>query len=224
MTRFEVSTCRHEISCKYLETRHVSPRCSPTRPILNSVLRISHMKAPCPLSDETDDHAENFNLYLSTPNCAAIFVAACLDNGFARMLEPYTGHEAAYEKIILVSPGHMALEMFKLDFKSVSWPSVFAPPDIRPEVLQRHRQEVSKRKAAATQVTKDEDSKPLVANQQAGQAVLRSLPPPLADWKGPVHNLIAAFTAGRGLSAAGKAEPSSEWIRDGPGELKAAVD
>lgn len=183
-----------------------------------------HRKVSVFLGEETDAHAENFNLYLSTPNCAAIFVAACLDNGFARMLEPYTGHEPSYEKIILVSPGHMALEMFKLNFKSVSWPSVFAQPDIRPEALQRHRQEALKRKTTALHVTTNEENEPRLATSQDGQAILRSLPPPLADWQGLVRNSIVAFGTGRGLSAAGKVELSSERIVDEADELKAWVD
>lgn len=183
-----------------------------------------HRKVSVFLGEETDAHAENFNLYLSTPNCAAIFVAACLDNGFARMLEPYTGHEPSYEKIILVSPGHMALEMFKLNFKSVSWPSVFAQPDIRPEALQRHRQEALKRKTTALHVTTNEENEPRLATSQDGQAILRSLPPPLADWQGLVRNSIVAFGTGRGLSAAGKVGLSSERIVDEADELKAWVD
>ncbi|KIX02225.1 uncharacterized protein Z518_08164 [Rhinocladiella mackenziei CBS 650.93] len=81
-----------------------------------------------------DKIRENFHLYLSTPNCHAIFVAACLDNGFARMLEQYNDHPVAWAKIVLVSPGFLALEIQKLKFRQVLWPSVFSvrtvPKDI----------------------------------------------------------------------------------------------
>ncbi|EXJ92203.1 hypothetical protein A1O3_00753 [Capronia epimyces CBS 606.96] len=73
-----------------------------------------------------DKIRENFHLYLSTPNCHAVFVAACLDNGFARMLEQYSNHAVAYRKIILVTPGYMGLEIQRLGFKQVMWSSVFA--------------------------------------------------------------------------------------------------
>ncbi|EXJ93885.1 hypothetical protein A1O1_02278 [Capronia coronata CBS 617.96] len=73
-----------------------------------------------------DKIRENFHLYLSTPNCHAIFVAACLDNGFARMLEQYSNHPLAYQKIVLVNPGHMAFEIQNLGFKQVMWSNVFA--------------------------------------------------------------------------------------------------
>jgi hypothetical protein len=85
--------------------------------------------------------AENFNLYLSTPNCHAIFLAACLDNGFARMLEQYTDHPTAHDKIVLVSPGHVAIEIFRLQFKTVVWTNVFAPAQISPKQTNGSRTE-----------------------------------------------------------------------------------
>jgi len=42
------------------------------------------------------------------------------------MLEQYTDHPPAYEKIVLVSPGYMVAEIQKLRFNQVMWPSVFA--------------------------------------------------------------------------------------------------
>ncbi|KAK6384830.1 hypothetical protein LTS17_002393 [Exophiala oligosperma] len=73
-----------------------------------------------------DKIRENFHLFLSTPNCHAIFIAACTDNGFVRMLEQYADHPFARQKIVLVSPGYIASEFQKYNFKSVTWPSVFS--------------------------------------------------------------------------------------------------
>ncbi|KIW66436.1 hypothetical protein PV04_05771 [Phialophora macrospora] len=81
-----------------------------------------------------DKIRENFHLFLSTPNCHALFVAACLDNGFARMLEQYSDHPLARRKIVLVSPGYVALEIQRLCLEEIEWPNVFAkrvpPPDV----------------------------------------------------------------------------------------------
>jgi hypothetical protein len=82
---------------------------------------------------------ENFHLFLSTPNCHAIFVAACLDNGFARMLEQYSDHALAREKIVLVSPGFMAFEIQNLGLREVQWPRVFAQRTATPEVLLKQK-------------------------------------------------------------------------------------
>lgn len=68
---------------------------------------------------------ENFHLHLSNPYCHRVFLAACTDNGFARMLEQYQYHTAAYEKIVLVSLGYVESEIARLGFKAVVWPSVF---------------------------------------------------------------------------------------------------
>ncbi|KIW12134.1 hypothetical protein PV08_09409 [Exophiala spinifera] len=72
-----------------------------------------------------DKIRENFHLFLSTPNCHAVFVAACTDNGFVRMLEQYADHPFAWQKIVLVSPGYVASEFQRFNFKSVTWPSIF---------------------------------------------------------------------------------------------------
>ncbi|KIW61025.1 hypothetical protein PV05_01192 [Exophiala xenobiotica] len=93
-----------------------------------------------------DKIRENFHLFLSTPNCHAVFVAACTDNGFARMLEQYADHPFANQKIILVSPGYTALEFERFHFKHVEWPTVFAVKTMpretaikRDKVLQKQR-------------------------------------------------------------------------------------
>ncbi|KIV86976.1 hypothetical protein PV11_02549 [Exophiala sideris] len=85
-----------------------------------------------------DKIRENFHLFLSTPNCHAVFVAACTDAGFARMLEQYADHPVAYEKIVLVTPGFATLEIEKLQFKQTVWPNVFGVRALsREEVLRR---------------------------------------------------------------------------------------
>ncbi|EXJ69137.1 uncharacterized protein A1O5_08072 [Cladophialophora psammophila CBS 110553] len=91
-----------------------------------------------------DKIRENFHLYLSTPNCHAIFVAACLDNGFARMLEQYSDHPVARQKIVLVSPGYVAFEIQKLALKVVEWPSVFAARTMPANAAARHEKETLK--------------------------------------------------------------------------------
>lgn len=96
---------------------------------------------------------ENFHLYLSTPNCHAVFVAACTDNGFARMLEQYTHHPEAYQKIILVSPGFMGLEIQKLNFKHTSWPSVFESKTMPPEAVLKQERELKKQQIAEMRAT-----------------------------------------------------------------------
>ncbi|KIW80972.1 hypothetical protein Z517_03995 [Fonsecaea pedrosoi CBS 271.37] len=91
-----------------------------------------------------DKIRENFHLYLSTPNCHAIFVAACLDNGFARMLEQYSDHPVARQKIVLVSPGYVANEIQKLALKVVEWPSVFAVRSMPASAVVKHKKGTQK--------------------------------------------------------------------------------
>lgn len=43
------------------------------------------------------------------------------------MLEQYTNHPTAYQKIVLISPGYVALEILALGLRQVEWPSVFSP-------------------------------------------------------------------------------------------------
>ena len=78
-------------------------------------------------------YPENFNLLLSNPACHRVFLATCTDNGFARILQQYQYHPAAYEKIVLISPGYVESEIARLGFRSVVWPSVFLkkqPPKV----------------------------------------------------------------------------------------------
>ncbi|OQV09163.1 hypothetical protein CLAIMM_13323 [Cladophialophora immunda] len=91
-----------------------------------------------------DKIRENFHLYLSTPNCHAIFLAACLDNGFARMLEQYSDHPMARQKIVLVSPGYVALEIQKLALNVVEWPNVFAVRTMPAHTAAKHTKEMRK--------------------------------------------------------------------------------
>lgn len=95
---------------------------------------------------QTDNarYLENFHLYLSTPNCHAVFVAACLDNGFARMLEQYSNHPLAHEKIVLVTPGYMGLEIQRLGFKQVTWSNVFATMAMSKDLAMKYEKRLQK--------------------------------------------------------------------------------
>ena len=99
---------------------------------------------------DTDTHfaAENFHLFLSTPNCHAVFVAACTDAGFARMLEQYADHPVAYEKIVLVTPGFATLEIEKLQFKQTVWPNVFGVRTLSKEEVLRREMALRKKRLA----------------------------------------------------------------------------
>jgi hypothetical protein len=55
------------------------------------------------------------------------------------MLEPYTDHPAARQKIVLVSPGYIAPDFMKLELQEVEWPNVFARQELYGE--QRARNE-----------------------------------------------------------------------------------
>ncbi|KAJ9652403.1 hypothetical protein H2198_008324 [Neophaeococcomyces mojaviensis] len=68
---------------------------------------------------------ETFHLFVSNPQCHAVFLAAAVDNGFARLLEQYACDEAIREKVVLVHPGYIIHEIADLNFKAVEWPTVF---------------------------------------------------------------------------------------------------
>ncbi|KIX93551.1 uncharacterized protein Z520_10729 [Fonsecaea multimorphosa CBS 102226] len=121
-----------------------------------------------------DKIRENFHLFLSTPNCRAIFVAACLDNGFARMLEQYSDHPVARQKIVLVSPGYVAIEIQKLGLKTVEWPSVFAVQTMPANAVAKHKKEMQKlqkqraarvQRSASTPATTSGDTRSSLAPQ-----------------------------------------------------------
>lgn len=79
-------------------------------------------------------------MFLSNPACHAVFVAACRDNGFARMLEPYRYHQGARHKIKLIGSGYVGKEIAELGFETVDWDSVFErkqpPIEIRNKMAQ----------------------------------------------------------------------------------------
>lgn len=60
------------------------------------------------------------------------------------MLEQYTHHPEANQKIILVSPGFMGLEIQKLNFKHTTWPTVFEPKTMPPEAVLKQERELKK--------------------------------------------------------------------------------
>jgi hypothetical protein len=132
--------------------------------------------------------AENFHLFLSTPNCHAMFVAACLDNGFARMLEQYSDHPLARRKIVLVSPGYVALEIQRLCLQEIEWPSVFAKRAPPPDMVVKHAKEkakVQKQRARAQRSV----STPVVG----GEVPTSNVHPKLLDMV-PIWNVNAAMT------------------------------
>jgi hypothetical protein len=84
---------------------------------------------------------ENFELFLSDPQCRHIYLAACTDNGFARMLEPYQAHPAR-KRITLVSAGALVRSIANLRLNAVEWAEVFErrrrpgpPPLTREEII-----------------------------------------------------------------------------------------
>jgi hypothetical protein len=103
---------------------------------------VIYERTPCRSSASLRSHAdtitEHFNLFLSTSNCYAIFLATCRDNGYARMLEPYSDVPGVRQKIILVSPGYIALDFMKLGLPEIVWPSVFARQELEGELKKRN--------------------------------------------------------------------------------------
>ncbi|KAK5087178.1 hypothetical protein LTR05_004349 [Lithohypha guttulata] len=68
---------------------------------------------------------ETFHLFIANPHCHTIFLAAAVDNGFARLLEQYASVDAAKQKVVLVHPGYLIHETAELNYQAVEWPSVF---------------------------------------------------------------------------------------------------
>ncbi|EXJ57892.1 hypothetical protein A1O7_05315 [Cladophialophora yegresii CBS 114405] len=60
------------------------------------------------------------------------------------MLEQYSDHPLARQKIVLVSPGYVALEIQRLCFKEIEWPSVFAKRTPPRDVAVKHEREKAK--------------------------------------------------------------------------------
>lgn len=104
------------------------------------------------------------------------------------MLEQYSDHPLARQKIVLVSPGYVALEIQRLGFEQVEWPSVFAkltpPPDMAGK-YEREKAKVQKQRARAQRSV----STPLVS----GGITTSNVHPKLLDMV-PAWNVNAAMT------------------------------
>jgi hypothetical protein len=57
------------------------------------------------------------------------------------MLEPYSDHPLARQKIILVSPGYIAIELQRLGLAEMEWPNVFAHRDPPSELVAKLERE-----------------------------------------------------------------------------------
>jgi hypothetical protein len=60
------------------------------------------------------------------------------------MLEQYSDHPLARRKIVLVSPGYVALEIQRLCLQEIEWPSVFAKRAPPPDMAVKHAKEKAK--------------------------------------------------------------------------------
>lgn len=60
------------------------------------------------------------------------------------MLEQYSDHPQARQKIVLVSPGYVATEILKLGLIETEWPSVFAHRRPPPEAIMKNEKEQKK--------------------------------------------------------------------------------
>ena len=63
------------------------------------------------------------------------------------MLEQYQYHTAAYEKIILVTPGFVVDEIARLGFKQVIWPSVFVRREPMALPVKQRKKEMAEEQA-----------------------------------------------------------------------------
>ncbi|KAJ9609809.1 hypothetical protein H2200_006138 [Cladophialophora chaetospira] len=135
----------------------------------------------------TNPSTENFHLYLSTPNCHAIFLAACLDNGFARMLEQYNDHPIARQKIVLVSPGYVAIEIQRLGFTETQWPSVFAHQTPPPAVAANFEKEKTRIKLQRARVQRSASTPLMGGDNTTVLPKLLNMVPAWTPWnKAPV--------------------------------------
>lgn len=120
--------------------------------------------------------SENFHLHLSNPYCHRVFLAACTDNGFARMLEQYQYHTAAYEKIVLVSLGYVESEIAKLGFRAVVWPSVFGRKEPATQsVLQQKQKAVEEHARREMEAHHRKLGLKGVKNEQAAEMVKQTM-------------------------------------------------
>jgi hypothetical protein len=81
------------------------------------------------------------------------------------MLEQYSAHALARQKIVLVSPGYIALEIQRLCLTEVQWPSVFAHRVAPPAIVAKAEREKARSKSmgARTLMLQRSVSTPVVA-------------------------------------------------------------
>ena len=99
----------------------------------------------CSIFTITNSSQENLDLFLANAQCQHIFLAACRDSGFARMLEPYRYHTIA-SKITLVANGYIAPDIARLGWWTTTWPDVFGERANRTPLAEQ------KKRAAIAQV------------------------------------------------------------------------
>ena len=78
----------------------------------------------------TLSYTATFNLFINNPQCYAIMLAACHDNGYVRLLEPYIGNSLLQPKIALITNGSVGSEFHDImlprgPLETMEWPSIF---------------------------------------------------------------------------------------------------
>ena len=79
------------------------------------------------------------------------------------MLEQYSDHPPARQKIVLISPGYVALEIQRLGFNEVKWPLVFAHRSPPPDITAKYDREKAKVKQQRARVLRSK-SLPVATN------------------------------------------------------------
>lgn len=77
---------------------------------------------------------EVFKLHLSDLHCTHIIFGGSADNGYARMLGPYSGSDAVRERVTMVEGPPFAQELLQLvdKFRKTKFPKVFRDTKIPP--------------------------------------------------------------------------------------------
>ncbi len=106
------------------------------------------------------------------------------------MLEQYTDHSTARQKIVLVSPGYVALEIHKLGLKEIEWPTVFARRTPPANLVVKHEKEKKLRARVQRSI-----STPVMSGGAAAPNILPNLLDLVPTW-----NVNAAMSnASRGV-------------------------
>ena len=108
------------------------------------------------------------------------------------MLEPYSDHPLARQKIVLVSPGYIALEMRRLCLTEVQWPSVFAHRQAPPDVVAKAEREKTRVKQVKARALLHRTVSMPVASGNADTTGANEILPRLLDMV-PAWNVDAAM-------------------------------